>query len=45
MRVMKFAGSSHCREHPIVIKDPGVGADVTATGVFADVIRNAHHES
>jgi aspartokinase/homoserine dehydrogenase 1 len=27
------------REKPIVIKGPGAGADVTAAGVFADIIR------
>ncbi len=34
----------NCREHPIVIRGPGAGADVTATGVFADIIRIAHHQ-
>jgi len=32
----------NCREHPVVIKGPGAGADVTATGVFADIIRISH---
>ncbi len=31
--------TSRFREHPIVIKGPGAGADVTAAGVFSDVIR------
>ena len=34
----------NCREHPIVIKGPGAGADVTATGVFADIIRVSHFQ-
>jgi aspartokinase/homoserine dehydrogenase 1 len=34
----------NCREHPVVIRGPGAGADVTATGVFADIIRIAHHQ-
>ncbi len=34
----------NCRDHPIVIKGPGAGADVTATGVFADIIRISHHQ-
>ena len=33
----------NCRDHPIVIKGPGAGADNTATGVFADIIRISHH--
>jgi aspartokinase/homoserine dehydrogenase 1 len=37
--------TTNCRDHPIVIKGPGAGADVTATGVFADIIRIAHHQS
>ena len=37
--------TTNCREHPIVIKGPGAGADVTATGVLADIIRIAHHQS
>ncbi len=36
--------TTNCREHPIVIRGPGAGADVTATGVFADIIRIAHHQ-
>ena len=37
--------TTNCKDHPIVIKGPGAGADVTATGVFADIIRIAHHQS
>ena len=33
----------NCREHPVVIKGPGAGADVTATGVLADIIRVSHY--
>ena len=36
--------TTNCREHPVVIRGPGAGADVTATGVFADIIRIAHHQ-
>ncbi|HUI63967.1 MAG TPA: bifunctional aspartate kinase/homoserine dehydrogenase I [Bacteroidota bacterium] len=36
--------TTNCRDHPIVIKGPGAGAEVTATGVFADIIRIAHHQ-
>jgi bifunctional aspartokinase / homoserine dehydrogenase 1 len=35
----------NCRDHPIVIKGPGAGADNTATGVLADIIRISHHQS
>jgi bifunctional aspartokinase / homoserine dehydrogenase 1 len=35
----------NCRDHPIVIKGPGAGAEVTATGVLADIIRIAHSQS
>ncbi len=35
----------NCRDHPIVIKGPGAGAEVTATGVFADIIRISHDRS
>ncbi|HEX9653797.1 MAG TPA: bifunctional aspartate kinase/homoserine dehydrogenase I [bacterium] len=31
--------TSRYREQPLVIKGPGAGADVTAAGIFADVIR------
>jgi aspartokinase/homoserine dehydrogenase 1 len=34
--------TKNCYEHPVVIRGPGAGADVTATGVFADIIRIAH---
>lgn len=34
----------NCREHPVVIKGPGAGAENTATGVFADIIRISHHQ-
>jgi bifunctional aspartokinase / homoserine dehydrogenase 1 len=34
----------NCRDHPIVIKGPGAGADNTATGVLADIIRISHHQ-
>jgi aspartokinase/homoserine dehydrogenase 1 len=30
------------RERPLVIKGPGAGAEVTAAGVFADILRIAH---
>ncbi len=36
--------TANCREQPIVIKGPGAGADVTATGVLADIIRISFHE-
>ena len=35
----------NCRDHPVVIKGPGAGADNTATAVFADIIRISHHQS
>jgi aspartokinase/homoserine dehydrogenase 1 len=35
----------HYQERPIVIKGPGAGADVTAAGVFADIIRIANYLS
>jgi len=35
----------HYQDRPIVIKGPGAGADVTAAGVFADIIRIAHYLS
>jgi aspartokinase/homoserine dehydrogenase 1 len=37
--------TTHYREHPIVIKGPGAGADVTAAGVFADIIRISNYLS
>jgi aspartokinase/homoserine dehydrogenase 1 len=36
--------TANCRDQPIVIKGPGAGADVTATGVLADIIRISYHE-
>jgi aspartokinase/homoserine dehydrogenase 1 len=36
--------TANCRNQPIVIKGPGAGADVTATGVLADIIRISYHE-
>ena len=37
--------TTHYSEHPIVIKGPGAGADVTAAGVFADIIRISNYLS
>jgi aspartokinase/homoserine dehydrogenase 1 len=37
--------TANCRNQPIVIKGPGAGADVTATGVLADIIRISFHEN
>ncbi|MDR3625595.1 MAG: bifunctional aspartate kinase/homoserine dehydrogenase I [Ignavibacteriaceae bacterium] len=37
--------TTHYQEHPIVIKGPGAGADVTAAGVFADIIRISNYLS
>ncbi len=37
--------TKHYEIRPIVIKGPGAGADVTAAGVFADVIRIANYLS
>ena len=34
----------NCRKNPVVVKGPGAGAYVTATGVFADIIRVSHHQ-
>jgi len=31
------------RDHPVVISGPGAGAEVTASAVFADIIRIGHH--
>ena len=36
--------TANCPDQPIVIKGPGAGADVTATGVLADIIRISYHE-
>ena len=33
------------QERPVVVKGPGAGADVTASGVFADIIRAARYLS
>jgi aspartokinase/homoserine dehydrogenase 1 len=30
------------RERPLVVKGPGAGAEVTAAGVFADILRIAN---
>ena len=35
----------NCGNRPIVIKGPGAGVEVTAAGVFADVIRISHYLS
>ncbi len=37
--------TKHYQERPIVIKGPGAGADVTAAGVFSDIIRTANYLS
>ena len=34
--------SEHYKEHPMQIKGYGAGADVTAVGVFADIIKIAN---
>lgn len=34
--------TENCRTQPMVIKGPGAGAGVTATAVFADIIRIGH---
>ncbi len=34
--------TKHYQDRPIVIKGPGAGADVTAAGVFSDIIRTAN---
>ena len=34
--------SENYKEHPLEIKGYGAGADVTASGVFADIIRVAN---
>ena len=34
--------SEHYKEHPMQIKGYGAGADVTAAGVFADIIKVAN---
>ena len=35
--------TSRYADHPLVIKGAGAGADVTASGVFADIVRAATH--
>ncbi|MCS6973620.1 MAG: bifunctional aspartate kinase/homoserine dehydrogenase I [Cyclobacteriaceae bacterium] len=35
--------TSRYRERPMVIRGPGAGAEVTAAGVFADIIRIGNH--
>ena len=35
--------TKHYNDRPIVIKGPGAGADVTAAGVFADIIRISNY--
>jgi aspartokinase/homoserine dehydrogenase 1 len=35
--------TANCRDHPVVIKGPGAGADVTATAVLADILRIGYH--
>ncbi len=37
--------TEHYKDSPLVIKGPGAGADVTAAGVFADIIRIASYPS
>jgi aspartokinase/homoserine dehydrogenase 1 len=37
--------TKHCQDRPVVVQGPGAGADVTASAVFADIIRIAHYLS
>ena len=37
--------TANCRDQPVVIRGPGAGADVTATGVLADIIRISYQEA
>jgi len=37
--------TEHYHDRPIVIKGPGAGADVTAAGVFADILRISNYLS
>jgi len=37
--------TEHYQDRPIVVKGPGAGADVTAAGVFADIIRISNYLS
>jgi len=32
----------NCREVPVIIRGPGAGADVTAAGVLADIMKISH---
>ena len=34
--------TAHCREVPLIIRGPGAGADVTAVGVLADIMKISH---
>jgi aspartokinase/homoserine dehydrogenase 1 len=34
--------TAHCREVPVIIRGPGAGADVTAAGVLADIMKISH---
>ena len=36
--------TAFCGEHPIVIRGPGAGAEVTATGVLADIVHIAREQ-
>lgn len=35
--------SERYKNNPLIVQGPGAGADVTASGVFADIIKIAHH--
>jgi aspartokinase/homoserine dehydrogenase 1 len=37
---MRFSKKRHCT-NPLAVHDPGAGPEVTAAGVFADVLRVA----
>ncbi len=37
--------TKNCKDRPIVVQGPGAGAEVTAAGVFADIIRIANYLS
>jgi len=39
--VVQFTTARYC-DNPLVVQGPGAGPEVTATGVFADVLRVAH---
>jgi aspartokinase/homoserine dehydrogenase 1 len=34
--------TAHCREVPVIVRGPGAGADVTAAGVLADIMKISH---